>query len=67
MLCKQGRATVLLRDGDPAASLAGDLPLGRLHRPPGARGLSGRAIMLLELAKGPPQRGPLPASTANAT
>lgn len=67
MLCKKGWATVFLRDSDPAAGLAGDLPLGRLHSPPGARCLARRAIMLLELANGPPKRGPLPASTANST
>lgn len=65
MLCQQSRATVFLRDSDPAAGLAGDLPLGRLHCAPGARCLARRAIMLLELANGPPQRGSLPASTAN--
>jgi hypothetical protein len=67
MLCKKSRATVFLRDSDPAAGLAGNLPLSRLHSPPGARCLARRAIMLLELAKGPAQRGPLPASTANTT
>jgi hypothetical protein len=67
MLFEKSRATVFLRDSDPAAGLAGNLPLGRLHSPPGARCLARRAIMLLELAKGPPQRGPLPASTANTT
>jgi hypothetical protein len=53
MLCKKSRATVLLRDSDPAAGLAGNLPLGRLHSPSGARCLARRAIVLLELAKGP--------------
>jgi hypothetical protein len=67
MLCKKSRATVFLRDSNPAAGLAGDLPLGRLHGPPSARCLTRRAIMLLELAKGPPQRRTLPASTANTT
>jgi hypothetical protein len=65
VLGKKSRATVLLRDRDPAAGFAGDLPLGRLHRPPGARCLARRAIVLLELAKRPSQRGSLPTSTAN--
>jgi hypothetical protein len=67
MLCKQRRATVFLRDSNPAASLAGDLPLGCLHGSPGARCLARRAIVLLELAQRPAQRGPLPASSANTT
>jgi hypothetical protein len=67
MLSEKCRATVFLRDSHPAAGLAGDLALGRLHGPPGARCLARRAIMLLELATSPPQRGPLPASTANTT
>jgi len=67
MLCKKSWATVFLRDSDPAAGLAGNLPLGRLHSPAGARCLARGAIMLLELAKGPPQRRPLPAPTANST
>ena len=65
VLCEQSRATILLRDRDPAASLARDLPLGRLHDPPGARCLACRAIVLLELAKRPAQRRSLPTSTAN--
>jgi hypothetical protein len=67
VLCKKSRASVLLRDRDPAAGLAGDLPLGRLDGPPGAGCLARRAIVLLELAKRPAQRGSLPTSTANAT
>jgi len=66
MLGKKSRAAVFLRDGNPATGLAGDLPLGRLQSAPGARCLTGRTIVFLELAKGPPQRGPLPASAANA-
>jgi hypothetical protein len=54
MLCEKSRATVFLRDRDPAAGIAGDFPLGRFHGPPGARCLARRAIVLLELAKGPP-------------
>ncbi len=65
VLCKKSRATVLLRDCDPAAGLAHDLPLGRLHGPPGARCLSRRAVVLLELAKRPAQRGSLPPPSAN--
>ena len=65
VLCEQSRATILLRDRDPAASLARDLPLGRLEDPPGARCLACRAIMLLELTKRPAQRRSLPTSTAN--
>jgi hypothetical protein len=61
MLREKSRATVFLRDGDPAAGLAGDLPLRSLHGAPRARRLARRTIMLLELAKGPPQRWPLPA------
>jgi hypothetical protein len=67
MLCKKSRATVFLRDGDPATGLAGDFPLGRLHSAPRARCLPRRAVMLLELTQGPPQRGTLPASTADTT
>src|SRR5581483_1348681 len=65
VLCKKSRATVLVRDRDPAASLASDLPLGRLHRSPGARRLARRAIVLLELGNRPAQRRSLPTSTAN--
>jgi hypothetical protein len=67
MLCQKGRATVFLRGSDPAAGLTGNLPLGRLHRSPGARRLARRAIVLLELAQCPAQRGPFPASSANGT
>jgi hypothetical protein len=67
MLCKKSRATVFLRHSNPAASLAGDLPLGCLHGSPGARCLARRAIVLLEFAQSPAQRGPLPASSANTT
>ena len=65
VLREKSRATILLRHRDPAASLARDLPLGRLQDPPGARRLACRAIMLLELANRPAQRGSLPTSTAN--
>jgi hypothetical protein len=65
VLSEKGRATILLRDRDPAASLARDLPLGCLQDPPGARCLACRAIMLFELAKRPAQRRSLPTSTAN--
>src|SRR5256885_15388863 len=65
MLGEKSRATVLLRDRDPAAGLAGDPPLGRLHGAPGARCLARRAIVLLELANRPAQRGSLPPSAAN--
>ena len=65
MLCKKSLSTMFLRDGDPAAGLTDDLPLGRLHGTPRARCLPRRTIMFLELAKGPPQRGPLPASAAD--
>ena len=54
MLCKKSWATVFLRDGDPAAGLAGDLPLGRLQGAPRAGRLPRRTIMLLELAEGRP-------------
>ncbi len=67
VLCKKSGATVLLGNGDPAAGLASDLPLGRLHRPPGARCLARRAIMFFEFAESPAQRGSLPTSTANTT
>jgi hypothetical protein len=43
-------AMILLRYRDPAASLAHELPLGRLQDSPSARRLACRAIMLLELA-----------------
>ena len=65
VLCEKSRATILLRDRDPAAGLARDLPLGRLQDPPGARCLACRAIMLLELANRPAQRRSLPTSTTN--
>ena len=65
VLGEKSRTAVLLRDRDPAAGLAGDLPLGRLHGPSGARCLARRAIVLLELANRPPQGGSLPTSTAN--
>jgi hypothetical protein len=67
VLCKKSRATVLIRHRDLAAGLAGDLPLGRLHGPPGARRLACRAIVLLELATRPAQRGSLPTSTTYTT
>ncbi len=67
MRCKKSRATVFLRDGDPAAGLAGDLPLRSLHGAPRARSLARGTVVLLELAQGQPQRGPLPASTADTT
>jgi hypothetical protein len=66
MLGKKSWAAVFLRDSDPATGLADDLSLRSLHSAPLTGCLARRAIMLLELAKGPPQRGPLPASTANA-
>lgn len=67
VLCEKSGATVLLGNGDPAAGLASDLPLGRLHRPPGARCLARRAIMFFEFAESPAQGGSLPTSTANTT
>ena len=51
MFCEESRTAVFLRHRHPAARLAGDLPLGRLHGPPGARRLSRRAIVLLELTR----------------
>ena len=56
MLCEQSRTTVLVSDGDPAAGLAGDLPLGRLLGAPRPGGLARGTVVLLELAQGPPQR-----------
>ena len=67
MLCEKSLTAVFLRDSDPAAGLAGDLTLGRLHGAPRAGRLSRRAVVLLELAQGPPKRRPLPASTADTT
>ena len=67
MLCEKSRATVFLCHRHPAARLTGDLSLGGLYGSAGARRLTRRAIMLLELAKGPPHSGPFPASTAYRT
>jgi hypothetical protein len=56
MLGEKSRPAVLVGDGDPAAGLAGDLPLGRLQGAPSAGRLSRRTVVLLELAQGPSQR-----------
>jgi len=50
MLCEKSRTAVLIGDGDPAAGLAGDLPLGRLQGAPRTGRLSSRTVVLLELA-----------------
>ena len=66
VLGKKSRPSVLIRDRDPAAGLAGDLPLGRLDGPARTRCLARWTIVLLELADRPAQLRSFPAPTANA-
>lgn len=65
VLGQQSGASILVRDSHPAAGLACNLTFGCLHVPSRSRCLTGRAVMLLELAHRPAQGGSFPPSTAD--